>query len=876
MPLASGAQLGPYQILAPLGAGGMGEVYRASDAKLHREVALKVLPAAFAQDPERMARFGREAQVLAALNHPNIATIYGLEESEGIRALVMELVEGPTLAYRIGGAPIPIEEALQVARQIAEALEAAHEKGIVHRDLKPANVKITPEGNVKVLDFGLAKALAGDSAKSDPASSPTLTMKATQAGFILGTAAYMAPEQARGVAVDKRADIWAFGVVLWEMLTGRQLFAGDNVTDILAAVVRADPDWNALPAATPAPVRRLLRRCLEKDRKKRLPDIGVARLEIDESLTAPAEAVPSAQPQRRSWLPWAVAGALAVVLLVFTFAWFHRAAPEAQVAKLSLTTPEKMSLSSMAVSPDGRRLAITGADASGKTQLWVRPLDSLTVQPMAGTEGALYPFWSPDSRFIGFFADNKLKKMEATGGPPLTLCDAPQGRGGAWNRDGVIIFGGLQAPISRVSAAGGEARPLLSIDQSRQERDHRWPRFLPDGRHFLYTIRSTSNYAGIYVGTLDSQERRRLLADVSSSDYVPSGKGGYMLFWRGGTLMGQPFDTGKQQLSGEPFPVAEAVGYSPALTLAAFAVSENGVLVHHSGQTGQNQLTWFDRGGKRLGTVAEVGVSLRPSLSPDEKQVVVDRVEGATSNYDIWLTELARGVSSRFTFDPTSDFQPVWSPDGSRIVFTSNRAGTFNLYQKIASGAGTDELLLKSANSKFPNDWSLDGQFLLYDDVDPKTKGDLWVLPMSGDRKPIPFLRTEFNERSAVFSPDGKWISYDSDESGKAEVYVQSFPASGAKWQISKVGGTLPRWRRDGKELFYLAADRKLMAVEVKLGPAFQAGIPRPLFDSRMDTANVRYTVTRDGQRFLIPTPIVEASSTPPTVVINWPAGLRR
>jgi Tol biopolymer transport system component len=881
MSLPAGSRLGPYEIGGPIGAGGMGEVYRARDGKLGRDAALKVLPTAFAADPDRMARFQREAQVLASLNHPHIAAIYGLEESDGIQALAMELVEGPTLEDRIAQAPIPLEDALRIAQQVAEALEYAHEKGIVHRDLKPANVKLTPEGAAKVLDFGLAKALTDDQRSGgDPFSSPTLTMRATQAGMILGTAAYMSPEQAHGKAADRRADIWSFAALLYEMLAGKRAFTGESVSDTLASVLKFEPDWEALPKDTPAAIRKLLHRCLTKDRQQRLQAIGEARIAIADYLANPAEVAAAAKPADGRVLPWAAAAVvLGALALAVSFVHFRESPPVQRVTKLSLLPPEKTIFGPIVVSPDGRRLAFTATDVSGKVQLWVRSLDSLSAQPLTAAEGGAFrPFWSPDSRFIGFFADNKLKKIEASGGPPLTLCDAPMARGGAWNREGVIIAGGLNVPLFRVPAAGGEARPLTTLEQARRDIDHRWPVFLPDGQHYLYTVRSSlPDNAGIYLGALGSKERIRLLGDESNAAYVAASDGGYLLFIRGETLMAQPFLAGKFQLSGEPFPVAEQLGFNSVFALGAFSVSENGVLVYDStGSNVDDQLTWFDRAGKRLGVVGERSRHMTPSLSPDERQVVIDGLDPQARGFDLYIIELTRGVSTRFTFDPRSDSAPVWSPDGSRIAFASNRESTYNLYQKIASGAGQDELLLKSDRTKLPTDWSLDGRFLLYHEIDPKTRYDLWVLPMSGDRKPIPFLQTEFNERNGVFSPDGKWVAYDSDESRKKEVYVQPFPASGGKWQISKNGGTVAKWRRDGKELFYLGADGKMMAVAVTAGGTFQAGIPEPLFDSHISSSLAKYAVTRDGRRFLIPSVTVEASSSPATVVINWTAGVRR
>ena len=875
MPLAAGTRLGQYQILAPIGAGGMGEVYRASDTKLGREVAVKVLPEAFARDPERLARFEREARLLAALNHANIAAIYGFEKADGVPFLVLELVPGPTLAELVAAGPLEVSEALRVCGQIAEALEAAHEKGIAHRDLKPANVKVTPEGKVKVLDFGLAKAFADDAAAADPAQSPTLSVAATRAGTILGTAAYMSPEQARGKPLDKRTDIWAFGCVLYEMLAGRRAFGGDNITDIIAAVVTREPDWSALPAETPANIHALLRRSLEKDPKRRLRNIGDVQWESEELPAVPGQ-------RRRPVLLWAVAALSTALALAVSMLYFRQPPPEQRVIKLSLNPPEKASFGAIAVSPDGLRLAFSATDVSGKTQLWVRALDALAGQPLTGTEGASYAFWSPDSRYIGFFADGKLKKIEAAGGPPQALANAPDNRGSTWSRHGVIVFAPSSGgPLYQVPAAGGEPKPVTQLDASRQENSHRWPQFLPDGRRFLYFNASGQpEQQGIYAGSLDLKEKVRLLGGQVSAAYAGPRTGpGHLLFVRERTLMAQPFDPGKLQTAGESFPVAEQVGVD--FFRARFSVSSSGLLVYESIGAGNRQLLWFDRGGKPLGAVGPPGAYVELDLSPDDRRVAANRNDPQTGNADIWLFEPARGASSRFTFHPAIDTGPVWSPDGSRIVFRSSRDGPWNLYQKLASGAGEEELLLKTSGNKRPTGWSRDGRFLLYSELDPNTGWDLWVLPMEGERKPIPVLRTEFDEQWGRFSPDGKWIAYQSNESGKGEIYVRAFspaqPAGGGRWEVSTGGGELPRWRGDGKELFYLAPDRKLMAVEVKAGTSFETGIPRALFQTRtMVGSFTRYAVTADGRRFLINSEMEEVISAPATVVVNWTAGVKK
>ncbi len=881
MSLSNGTRLGPYEITAPLGAGGMGEVYRAHDARLHRDVALKVLPPVFANDPERMARFQREAQVLAALNHPNIAALYGLEESDGIRALVMELVEGPTLA-----GPLPCDEALPLARQIADALEYAHEKGVIHRDLKPANIKVTPGGTVKVLDFGLA--LLGDGGQGPGSGVETVSATLTRAGALLGTAAYMPPEQAMGRPVDRRADIWSFGVVLFEMLTGRQIFAGQTAVETLAAVVRDEPPWEALPADTPAGVRWVLERCLEKDSRKRLRDIGEARFILEGSASQITTKTPRHQEEPRfSLVSWCLCGGIAVLVLALaavSFLHFRETPPEDRVLRYSLAPPEKTPAQYFALSPDGRYLAL--APPRGQNRLWVRALDALAFQALPGTEDAGFPFWSPDSRYIGFFAGGKLKKVAVTGGPPQTLCDAQFGAGGTWNRDGVILFVPNRGfALHRVQAVGGMPSPIAEkVGEARQ----RFPVFLPDGRHFLYSvIGSPDDKDGIYIAALDAPAGRRRLADVSSVVYAPPVAGhrhGHLLFVRDGTLMAQPFDTKTLQPAGEVFPVAEQVTTVAGSSWAPVAVSDNGTLLYQTGRgAGRNQLAWFDRSGKNLGPLGPPYAGFELALSPDEKRVAFPRWDQRAANSDIWLHELARGTDTRFTFHASQNSNPVWSPDGNRIVFSSRRAKGMDLYLKDTSGAGQDELLLQSANSKYADQWSRDGKFLVYQEWSPKARHDLWILPMTGERKPVAFLQTEFDEGHGQISPDGRWMVYDSDESGRHEVYVRPFPSGAGKWKVSTNGGARPRWRGDGKELFYLSPERALLAVTVKAGPpaAFEPGVPQTLFESSVVPLEPAapfflYDVTGDGRRFLIATRADQSAEAPLTLVVNWLAGTRK
>ncbi len=897
MALTTGSRLGSFEILAGIGAGGMGEVYRARDAKLGRDVALKVLPEAFARDAERMARFQREAKVLASLNHPNIASIYGLEDSGATHALVMELVEGPTLADRIKAGPIPIDETLRIAKQITEALEYAHERGIVHRDLKPANVKVTNDDAVKVLDFGLAKAIEGDAASIDISTSPTMSRMATLAGVLLGTAAYMSPEQAKGKPVDRRADIWAFGCVLYEMLTGKQTFTGETVTDTLAAVIRAEPDWSQLPAATPIRVRVLLQRCLQKDPKQRLRDIGDARISLEEVLSgAPDPALASGtaavMPLWRRAIPWALLGAAVIALAIVAWAPWRETTTIArpELSRFQIPLPEQARFNGIfALSPDGRQLAFAAAGNDGVQRLWIRPIDSLEARPLPGSESSTIPpfFWSPDSRFIAFQSSGKVQKIDVTGGPAQPLCDVRGNEvGGSWNGDGVIIFSQAPGTIMKVSAEGGPATPVTALDVSRGEVSQVFPAFLPDGRHFLYTrLAATPANTGVYLGSLDSkpedQPNTRLLPDDAMPVYVPSSDSapGYLLFVRNSVLLAQSFDERRLALSGEPHVVADRVGSEGGF--GYISASRTGTLIYRSGGQEQNsQLEWFNRQGGVVSSVGQPGAYITAVLSPDATRVAISQF--GEHPISIWLLDLLRGTSTRFTFGEDANF-PVWSPDGSSIAFSSRGS----LYRKLANGAKDEELLLQGGQPAAVTSWSRDGRFLLYSIVDPKTKADLWVLPLAGDRKPVPFLRTDFNEQDGRFSPDGHYVTYVSDESGRQEIYVREFsPASvgdgaggGGKWLISGSGGTEPRWRGDGKELYFRGADGKLMAVEVTTQPVFQAGAAKALFQAPLAGGPVglpQWDVTSDGKRFLFPAPAEQTASVPFTVVLNWQAGLKK
>ena len=816
-------------------------------------------------------------------------------------------MEGPTLADRIsdvgrvprsGPAGLPLDEALPIARQIADALEAAHEQGIIHRDLKPANIKVRPDGTVKVLDFGLAKAMdnVGRVPQSGPAAeasmSPTITTPAmTQAGMILGTAAYMSPEQAKGRTVDKRSDIWAFGCVLYEMLTGRRAFHAEDVSETLATVLMKEPDWAALPATTPPTVSVVLRRCLQKDRKQRVRDIGDVSLALEGAFETAAPASPTGAPvvsrtgRRVAW-----AAALGIVSLAAlgwgAFAYFRPAPPAAEAIRFFMSPPDAWNFQSltdatgvspvpMAVSPDGRRMAFVAVGAGNSALLWIRSLDTLTAQSLAGTDGASSPFWSPDSRSLGFFAGGKLKKIDVAGGPPITLCDAPSSRGGSWSRDGIIVFNPANAvALQKVPAAGGT--PTAATVLVADETAHRRPFFLPDGRHFLYSAASGAQTAGlsIYVASLDSADRKLLLtADANNALYSQ----GHLLFLRETTLMAQPFDAQRLELAGEPFPIAEQIQLSQTVPPNGFfSASEHGVLAYQTG-TGAagSQLVWFDRSGKELGVLGEPAAYSDIELSPDGKQASVSVPEQSGRARDVWLYDVARGLKTRLTFDAADELALIWSPDGSRAVFNSRRNGQLDLYQKAADGSGTEDVLLEDNRQKTPVSWSADGRFILYRSGGGPTGNDLFVLPLSGDRKPIPFVNTQFGEVTGAFSPDGRWVAYVSNESGRNEVYVAPFPGPGGKRQVSTGGGTQPRWRRDGMEMFYFTPDNTLMAAAVDgRGASFEAGEVKPLFETRRTGARSQYAVSTDGQRFLINTASEQAASAPIAVVVNWTAGL--
>ncbi len=898
--LTPGTRLGVFEVTALLGEGGMGQVYRATDTTLGRQVAIKVLPESFASDPQRVARLEREAKTLASLNHPHIAAIYGFEKSTGLHALVMELVEGEDLSRRIARGAIPLDEALPIARQIAEALEAAHEQGIVHRDLKPANIKVRADGMVKVLDFGLAKAMDPVAASSAAAmDTPTITSPAmTMRGMILGTAAYMSPEQAKGKPVDRRTDVWAFGAVLYETLTGHRAFKGEDTTDTIAAVVSKEPDWTALPANTPAVIRKLLRRCLEKDRKRRLDSAADARLEIEDALTSPSaeSTLAPLAPPVRARLPWAVAGISVTALTAMVLAWSPwrplSVPPETRTEVNALATSDP---THFALSPDGRQI-VFAVPTEGGSQLWVRSLASTTAQPVVGTEGVTgVPFWSPDSRSVGFFAANALKRLDLGGGAPQTLAQvAGGGRGGTWSPDGVIVFSqGPGTSLTRVSAVGGAAIEVTALGP--HDTSHRWPHFLPDGRRFLFYAQGSTDTSGIFLGTLDGGAPTRLTTATTAGVYLAEGagtvgarrEGGWLLWVRAGTLLAQRLDLAEAALTGEPVILADGVAANDN-NRSAVSVAATGLVAYRMVPVNRRQLTWFDRSGSARGTIGGPDTAdLRtPRVSPDGRRVVVSRrVQG---NTDLWLLDGSR--ASRFTFDAATDQVPAWSPDGTRIVFRSSRTGLGDLYLKLTSGASAEERLVASSQPMEPTGWSRDGRLLLYLYFDKETTADLWVAAMLDEGKPAAFLKTPFIERGGVFSPDGRWVAYQSNESGRQEVYVRPFvpPGTGAtpgtavgQWQVSTSGGIAPMWRPDGKGLYYLNPAGAMMAAPIKVTRNTpELGAPVVLFPTRIvgggtEAGHTRqYDVAPDG-RFLINTVLDEASA-PITLLMNWSPEAKR
>ncbi|MFI5180063.1 MAG: protein kinase [Thermoanaerobaculia bacterium] len=906
-----GREVGSYRIVSRLGEGGMGEVYRAHDPRLNRDVAIKVLPEKFFEDPEMRARFEREARVLASLNHPGIAAIYSFEEIAGPspsstrHLLVMELVEGPTLSDRIARGAVPPGEALPIARQIAEALEAAHERGIVHRDLKPANIKIRPDGTVKVLDFGLAKVAETAAAQgADATRSPTLSLRATQAGIILGTAAYMSPEQASGRPVDRRTDLWAFGVVLLEMLSGRRAFDGETVSHVLAAVLTKEPDWASLPMETPAGIRRLLRRCLEKDRKKRLADAADARLEIEDALTAPPEATPAegpGQPPPRRILAWLAAALVAG--LVFGAAASRLGRPDAaprRVMRLGVSLPAGQRFGgswwwpgSVALSPDGTRIAYV-ATREGIAQLYLRDATEWNALPLEGTEGADSPVFSPDGRWLGAISGGRLLKISVAGGPPVTLArvSVPPAAGLCWAADDMIYMG-AESPLGlqRVPARGGAPEPVTTLDRKKGETDHAFPEVLPGGKALLFVVRHADqpnfDQADIEALTIGSGARRTVVKAGTNPRFVAAT--GHLVFLRAGVLMAAPFDPDRLEMRGTPVPVLENVIENPRTGAGQFSLSADGSLAYVPGGAtyGEHELVYVERNGATRLLTAKKRPYEDFTISPDGRSIATT-IEGATT--DTWIHDLGRDTDARFTFG-VEHRDPAWSADGTRIACSSYRDGQWTIVWKPADGRGGEELLVASDNPVYPWFFSRDGRVFLYAEMSPTTSWDIWMLRLDGDRKPRPLLNSPFLEESAQISPDGRWLAWDSDESGRLEVYVATFPDLGSRVKVSTEGGTHPQWSPDGRELYYrLSASAgvregqrqegqrvRLLAVPIETSPALRAGTPHVLFEGPFFESGHDWAVTPDGKGFVFirESPAVGGPGEL-RVVLNWSEELKR
>jgi len=863
--LNAGERLGPYEILSPLGAGGMGEVYRALDSKLGREVAIKVLPEEFSQHPQKLARFEREARLLAALNHPGIASIYSVEETEGKPFLVMELVEGQTLADRISHGPVPVDEALEISRQIAEALEAAHEKGVIHRDLKPANIKVDPEGKVKVLDFGLAKAFADEVPDSELSQSPTLSRDATRAGVILGTAAYMSPEQAKGKAVDKRSDIFSFGIVLFEMLTGKRAFAGEDVSEVLACIIKLEPDWKAVPPDIDPRIENLLRRCLRKDRKKRQQSAGDLRVEIEDIVADPIEATgqellaASAPTRARERLGWGFAVVVSALVGAVVVWSLMRAEPRSPIRSLIALSPgvRLNTTRGIVLSPEGTNLVYAGV-RDGDAELYLRPLDQLDGVAIRGTEYAIDPFFSPDGRWLAFFASGALRRVSVGGGPTVTIAEVQSSFGGTWGPDDSIVYAG-DSGLYRVPANGETPSELTTLREVEGERGHRWPWFLPNGKAVLFSVQRQNEAvddATIEAVFLETGERRVLVQGGTYPRYASSG---HLIYAREGALFALPFDADRVEPTGESSPILAKVGVGNASGVALFAIAADGTLVYVPELAAQTvrRFVWVNRGGDEQPVSAEPRNYQEFTLSPDGSRVAV-RVRDENSD-DVWIYHLEQETSTRLTFDPAGERYPVWSPDGQKIAF-GYVGGALPMSLKSADGTGELEKIMKEPLFQLPQAFSPEGNVLVFLDRSSTSQGrDLGTVSLGGDGVGVLLLNTEFEERNATLSPDGHWMAYESNESGQFEIYVRPFPdVNAGRWQVSNDGGTWPLWSRDGRELFY-AGPQAMMSVSVQTEPTFTMGERDSLFSTApyysgptLFYTNRRVAVSPDGQRFLM------------------------
>jgi serine/threonine protein kinase len=902
--LSPGTKLGPYEVLEPLGAGGMGEVYRARDTRLGRDVAVKVLPAHLSFNPELKQRMEREARTISSLNHPHICTLHDIGSQDGVDFLVMEHLEGETLADRLQRGALPLDEVLKIAAQIADALDKAHSRGIVHRDLKPANIMLVKNGP-KLMDFGLAKPAPGlsSASASNPLtpSTPTMTVAdlsasaspLTQKGTVVGTFQYMAPEVLQGKDADARSDIFSFGCLLYEMLTGRRAFEGKSQFSVLGAILDKEP--NRISAVLPGSPPRLdetVWRCLAKNPDQRYGCMHDVRIQLEELAAGALSEVVQASTQKPaasgSLIPWLLAGVATLVAMSIAAVYLFKAPKAEPVVRSSILPPTGTSFVTMlpasgppVLSPDGTRLAFSARDDKSRVLLYIRPLTSLTAQPLPGTDDATYPFWSPDSREVAFFIPGKLKKINASGGPPQNVCDAVSGRGGTWSQDGVIVFTpSATQPLFQVSTAGGTPEPASKLDPSRAENSHRWPSFLPDGKHFLYWARSSRGVQEnqLFVGELGSVRAKALAKSESMAVYAS----GHVLFMRDQSLMAQPFDLRRIEVSGEPVPIAEHVAVNGATARPLFSASQTGTLVYQSGETsGGWNLFWFDRDGKQTGSIAQVDRYLTPTLSPDGNRLALMIFAGSQGIGDIWIFDLTRGTSTRLTFGSDSHNSPTWAPDGKTVFYSSTAKGPPHIYAKAADGSGPERTVLESTDAvELPRSVSPDGRFLVYERRMNKTETGyhLWGLPLFGDGKPFPIVQDAFDEGLPSVSPDGKWMVYQSNESGRREIYITAFPAGGAKWQVSTNGGTSAKWRKDGKELFFLDPTDKIVSVDVNAsGNAVRLGTAHDLFQTvGIQREYGPFDVTADGKKFLLNSGNLKEGSDPFTLVLNWPEELKK
>ena len=882
----------------------MGEVYRARDTRLGRDVAIKVLPAHLSSNFDLKQRLEREAKAISSLNHPHICTLHDIGSQDGVDFLVMEHLEGETLADRLQRGALALDEALKIAIQIADALDKAHGRGIVHRDLKPGNIMLTKNGT-KLMDFGLAKPAPGlSSAATVPMTptTPTISVAAlagtasplTQKGTVVGTFQYMAPEVLQGVEADARSDIFSFGCVLYEMIAGRRAFEGKSQFSVLGAILDHEPECvSAVRPSSPARLDETVRRCLAKNPEQRYGCMHDVRIQLEALAetapqAGPAQAEPTEASAPGSRLPWVLAAVAALIAAGLGAVYFLQAPNPAPVVQSSILPPTGTAFITMlpssgppAFSPDGMRLAFSARDGKGKVLLYVRALTSLTAQALTGTDDAIYPFWSADSREIGFFADGKLKKINADGGPPQTLCDAPSGRGGTWNKDGMIVFApATTQPLSSVSAAGGTPAPASKFNPSQEENSHRWPFFLPDGKHFLFWARSARGAPEsiVYLGELGSLEARTVMKNDSTAAYAS----GHLVFLRDQTLVAQPFSASRMEPSGDAVPIAEHVGMNGSTARPLFSVSQSGALVYQAGLTeGGWNLLWWSRDGKPLGPATQADRYVSPALSPDGSHLAVMIFSGAQGIGDIWVFDLVRGTSTRLTFGPGSKNSPTWTPDGKMVAYSSTVKGPPHIYARAADGSGTEKTILETPDViELPDSFSPDGRYLAYSRHLPKTEptNHLWVLPLFGEGKPFPIVQTTFDERLAAVSPDSKWMAYWNNESGRYEIYITAFPGGGAKWQVSTNGGISPKWRKDGKELYFIDSLDNIVAVDVSTSAnAVHLGVPHALFQAvGIQRENGPYDVTADGKKFLINSGNVNAGSDPLTLVLNWPAELKK